>query len=252
MTTFRAVLTTALALLAAPGLMLRAQTPPSTPPIRVLVTYGGHDFQAPEFWAMWDALPGVTYTKAPLPESAGLFRPGLEKNYDVVVLYDMFTGLTPDQKRDFESLLSTTRIGLVALHHSSNAHTDWDTYRRILGGRYLDRPQSIDGREYPASTYHHDQEIDVTIADPNHPITRGLKPFRIHDETYGGVYIAPDAHSLLVTDHPTWKGPLVWTHAYGPHGRVVVNLLGHDAQAWSNPAYPELLGRCVRWAAARD
>jgi type 1 glutamine amidotransferase len=228
-----------------------AQTPAPAKPIRVLVTYGGHAFQEKEFWAMWDALPGVTYTKAPLPQSAGMLKPGLEKDFDVIVTYDMFTGFTPEQKEAFAALLKTTPIGLVALHHSFNSHTDWDGYRHILGGRYLPKAATIDGKELPASTYHHDQDIDVTVADSSHPITAGLKPFRIHDETYGGVYVAPDVHPLLTTDHPTWKGPIVWTHAYG-QGRVVVNLLGHDAQAWTNPAYPDLLVRCIRWAAGRD
>ena len=52
----------------------RAEEPQS---LRVLVTYGGHGFKQKEFFAMWDALPGVTYTKAEMPKEADLLQPGL-------------------------------------------------------------------------------------------------------------------------------------------------------------------------------
>ncbi len=66
---------------------------PAAKKIRVLLTYGGHDFEEKPFFAMFDALPDVQYTKAPLPQSAGLLKPGLEKDYDVIVRYDMVAKL---------------------------------------------------------------------------------------------------------------------------------------------------------------
>jgi hypothetical protein len=50
-------------------------------PLRVLLTFGGHGFQEGPFFAMFDALDNVEYTKAPLPEKADLLKPGLEKQY---------------------------------------------------------------------------------------------------------------------------------------------------------------------------
>src|ERR1700692_1277215 len=94
----------------------RVQTAPQEAKLRVLLTYGGHDFQEKEFFAMWDALPGVTYTKAPLPQSADLFKPGLEKDYDVIVLYDMVKSLSPTQREGLIELLKKG-IGVVSLHH---------------------------------------------------------------------------------------------------------------------------------------
>ena len=90
---------------------------PAAKKTRVLLTYGGHDFQEKQFFAMFDALPDVQYTKAPLPQSAGLLKPGLEKGYDVIVRYDMVPSFTPDQEKDFVALLHRG-IGLVALHHN--------------------------------------------------------------------------------------------------------------------------------------
>jgi uncharacterized protein len=87
----------ALACLAAVLTWTPARTAPPEARLRVLLTYGGHDFQEQEFFAMWDALPGVSYTKAPLPQWADLLRPGLEKDYDAIVFYDMVKELSPAQ-----------------------------------------------------------------------------------------------------------------------------------------------------------
>lgn len=219
-------------------------------PIRVLLVYGGHDFQEPEFFAFWDALPGVSYTKAPLPASADLLRPGLEKSYDVVVLYDMFTGFTPAQKQGFVDLLKTG-IGLVALHHSLGSHRGWDEYSRIIGGKYVFAPEEIDGKHYEPSTYSHDEEVPVAIADPGHFITRDLQPYTIHDEAYGGAYVAPDVHVLLTTDHPRSTKALAWTKSFGP-SRVVYYMAGHDAKAWTHPSFRQIVLRSLWWTTHCD
>jgi hypothetical protein len=75
-------------------------------PLRVLLTFGGHGFQEEPFFAMFDALDNVEYTKAPLPEKADLLKPGLEKQYDVIVMYDMVAGFTPEQQQAFVALLN--------------------------------------------------------------------------------------------------------------------------------------------------
>src|SRR5208282_5201583 len=75
------------------------------PKIRVLLTYGGHGFQQKPFFAMFDALAGVAYTKAELPKSADMLKPGLEKNFDVLVMYDMVPGFSAEQQNAFVELL---------------------------------------------------------------------------------------------------------------------------------------------------
>ena len=223
---------------------------PSEGKPRVLLTYGGHDFQEQEFFAMWDALPGVSYTKAPLPQSADLFKPGLEKNYDVVVCYDMVGKLTPAQQQGLLALLDRG-IGIVSLHHNLGSNLQWPEYHKVIGGTWLNRKQTIDGRDYGPSTYEHGQEISVKIADKDHPITKGLSDFVIHDETYGNTYVSPSVHVLLTADNPKNALPFAWTNHYGK-SRVVYLQAGHDAEAWKNPAFPKLLGRSIRWAAEKE
>jgi type 1 glutamine amidotransferase len=224
---------------------------PSTPrgKIRILLTYGGHGFEEKPFFAMFDALPKITYTRVQLPQSADLLKPGLEKEYDVIVMYDMVNTITPAQRKSFVALLDRG-IGVVALHHNMGAHRDWNEYRHIIGGRFILKPTEIDGKKYGTSGWDHDQELRVTIADKEHPITRGLKDFTIHDEVYNKYYVAPDVKVLLTTDHPKNDPKIAWVKEYGK-SRVFFLMLGHDSKAWKNPNYPEILSRGIRWAAGR-
>lgn len=219
-------------------------------PLRVLLTYGGHGFQQKEFFAFWDALPGVTYTKCELPKQADMLKPGLEKEYDAIVAYDMVKGFTPEQQKAFTNLLNTG-IGLVATHHSLGAHNNWQEYTQIVGGKYMFKPSTNDNKVLPASNYAHDQDINVIVADKEHPITKGLAGFTIHDEAYGNCYVAPGVHVLLTTDHPKCTRELAWTTQYGK-SRVCYLMLGHDNKAWVNPNYKELLLRAIRWSTAKD
>lgn len=218
-------------------------------PIRVLLTFGGHGFEQEPFFAMFDALPGVEYTKAPLPESAGLLKPGLEKDYDVVVMYDMVRGITPAEQENFVKLLEQG-IGVVSLHHNLGAHRDWEEFARIIGGRFFVQETEFGGQHYGKSGWAHGQDLHISVADAEHPITRGLKDFTIHDETYNNYYTAPSVRVLLRTDHPNNDPEIAWVHEYGK-SRVFYLMLGHDSQAWKNPNYPKLLLRGIRWAAGK-
>lgn len=217
--------------------------------IRVLLTYGGHGFDEKAFFAMFDAMPDIAYTKAPLPQSADRFKPGLEKEFDVIVMYDMVGGFPAEQQKAFEDLLKTG-IGVVSLHHNLGAHRNWDEFRKIIGGKFMFADCEMDGRKHTKSTFAHGQDVKVHVADKEHPITRDLQDFEIHDEVYGNFYCLPEAHVLLTTDHPKSNPQVAWTLQYGK-SRVFYLVLGHDAKAWSNPDFAAVVVRGIRWAAGR-
>ncbi len=225
----------------------RAEDKPET--IRILLTFGGHGFEQQPFFALFDALPGIKVTKAEMPKDVGLLKPGLQKEYDAVVMYDMAGSITPEQQQAFMKLLEQG-IGLVSLHHNFGAHRNWDEFTKIIGGKYVFADTVLEGKPYKPSTWSHDELLNVKIADPAHPITRGVQDFEIHDETYGGFYTASDAHVLLTTDHPKNSPDIAWTKNYGK-SRVFYLMLGHDAKAWANPNYLKLLGQGIRWAAGK-
>jgi len=215
--------------------------------IRVLLTHGGHGFEEKPFFAMFDALDNVQTTKARLPQSAGLLKPGLEKEYDVIVRYDMVSDFTPDQEKAFVELLHCG-IGLVSLHHNLGAHRQWGEYAKIIGGKYCFGVFQEDGKKFGPSGYEEGLDLKVAVADREHPISRGLAGFAIHDEVYNHCYFAPNIHVLLTTNHPKNGPNIAWTHEYGK-SRVFYFQLGHDSEAWKNPVYPKILARGIRWAA---
>jgi uncharacterized protein len=217
--------------------------------LRVLVTYGGHGFDEKEFWALFDAMPGIAATKAEMPKNADLLKPGLEKQYDCLVMYDMVGDIKPEQQQAFVDLLKQG-IGVVSLHHNLGAHRNWPEFRQIIGGQFILAPTEIDGKKFAISTWSHDEDLSITVADKTHPITKGIADFKIHDETYGGYYTAPSVKVLLQTNHPKNSPDLAWVTRYG-QSRVFYLMLGHDKQAYANPNYPKLVLQGIHWAAGK-
>ena len=241
------VLAVAAGVLAQPA---AGQEPAKAGKIRVLVTVGGHDYEVQPFDAVFNAMPDVQWKKIDIRKEAGLLKPGLEKDYDVIVMYDMCPGITPDQQKAFVELLKTG-IGVVAMHHNIGAHQDWPEYRNIVGGKFFTKPGEIDGVKYKVSPWDHDQEMKVIVVDKNHPVTKGIEDFQIHDETYGGYWVSPEVKVLLKTDHPkNQPGQLAWVTRYGK-SRVFYLMLGHDGKAYVNPAYRQIVHQGILWAARR-
>ena len=166
---------------------LRADPPAGQGKIRILLTVGGHDFEVKPFYAMFDAMPDVSYTKATMPKDAGLLKPGLEKEYDVLVRYDMVGGVTPEQEKSLVELLNRG-IGLVALHHNLGAHSRWPEYRKIIGGKWIVEPCEIDGKHYVPSLYSHGETI---------PVTRGRQRPPDHARAQGFHHSRRDLQGLL-------------------------------------------------------
>jgi len=217
--------------------------------VRVLLTIGGHGFEEKPFYAMWDAMPGVTYKTAKLPAEADLLKPGLEKDFDVIVMYDMVPAISPQQQEAFVALLKKG-IGVVSLHHNMGAHQGWAEFPKIIGGRFFTKPGEIDGTKYGTSGWAHGQDMNIIVVDKEHPITKGISDFKIHDEVYNKYYVAPNVKVLLKTDNPKNDPNIAWVTQYGS-SRVFYFMLGHDHLAWENPNYQKILLQGIRWAAGK-
>jgi len=210
-------------------------------PVRVEVVTGGHPFE-PEFYELFVDRPDLEVTMTGHPDA---YTRDLRKDTDVLVLYDMISEIG-DQKRDNLRAFLEAGRGLVVLHHAIADFGAWPWWsEQVVGGKYLLQPE--DGR--PASTYKHGEDV-FAWAVGTHPITRGLAPLHLRDETYHGMWISPQVHVLLETTNPTSDGPVAWIGPYGK-SRVVYIQLGHDRIAQQNPDYQELVHRAVLWAAGR-
>jgi type 1 glutamine amidotransferase len=210
--------------------------------IRVTVVTGGHDYE-PSFDGLFDDTRAFRTRVDPHPVA---YRGDLRRNTDVLVLYDMVQDVPEERRTNLRNFVESGK-GVVILHHALANFQKWEWWwRDVAAGRYLLEPDG--GR--PGSTYQHDVWLQ---AQPvlDHPITRGVPPMFIEDETYKGMWISPDVTVLLRTGHPTSDGPLAWISPYGK-SRVVVIQLGHGSAAHRHPAYRRLVHNAIRWAAGKE
>ncbi len=241
----RTLLLTCLAL----SLAFAAFAAPAKGPIRALIVTGGHGFEREQFFAMFDSFEGVEWREVQHPEANDSYTPDERKTYDVIVLYDMVQDITDEQKADFAETVKQGK-GLVVLHHAIASYQAWPEYAQIMGGKFFLNAEEFEGKNWPASSATHGLDFAVEIADAKHPITKGLADFQIHDETYGGFWVSPDAHPLLKVDHPQSGEIVGWATKYGK-ARVAYIQLGHDHFAYENESFRTLVERSILWAARK-
>lgn len=217
--------------------------------IRLLIVTGGHDFERQPFLDVFRAMPDVTFRQVEHPNAHALLKPDAAKQYDVLVLYDLWEPITDEARADFISLLKRGK-GLVALHHSLASYQKWPEYERIVGGRYFLANYTESGAPVPPSTYQHGVTFRVHVVDSGNPITRGLRDFQIVDETYGAFRVASGVKPLLTTEEATSGRTIAWEHRY-LRSRVAYIALGHDHTAYENPSYRALIHQAIQWAAGR-
>jgi type 1 glutamine amidotransferase len=162
---------------------------------------------------------------------------------------------------NFENAIRTG-TGLVIFHAADNCFDGWVEYEKMCGVKYIS----------DAGSGHGDfTEINVTIENPDHPITAGIADFDHVDELYfgtsnpHGVPVDVLATAFSVVDEKgngTGKDePVLVTVNYGD-GRVFRNLLGHiwpgevydgyrgsTFRAFETPAFQTTLIRGCEWAA---
>lgn len=212
----------------------------------VLLITGGHDYDETAFGQMLEKL-SITYDHVKHPNAHAMLKAEKIAPYDIVLLYDMPKEISEEAQKDFIAMLENGK-GLVVLHHAFCSYDFWPEYISIIGGRYHHYPWKENGVEKPVSTYKHDVTFDVKVVGKKHPITKGIKDFRITDETYGGTQILPTVHPLLSTEEGT-SGPLVcWTNKYR-NARITTFTLGHDHLAWENPSFIKVLSQAIYWTA---
>jgi type 1 glutamine amidotransferase len=174
--------------------------------------------------------------------------------YDVLILNYRDTAQgSPESKwsdANKEAFLKAVKggKGLVAHHFASAAFVDpnWVEYEKAVAGGW--RKQGYHGPKHV---------FDVKKTDIDHPISAGLPTEFTHkiDELYSNSMMVPGSIVLATAycdpDKPRGTGKdeaVIWVNQYGA-GRVVNNVLGHDAEAMSSPAYRDWFRRGVEWAA---
>ena len=186
----------------------------------------------------------VTVTNDP---SASLAEPALGQ-YDVIVSnWAGFPKMTARQwgPKGEKAFLEFIRAGKgFALFHAACAsfHT-WPEFQQISGATWGKRTGH--GRQHA---------FDVTVTDPNHPITQGMKAFRTTDELWHRMQAHPDRHVLCTAFSAKNQGgsgqaePVAFTTKLGK-GRGFNLVLGHGVPHMQTVPWMTLMLRGTEWAA---
>jgi type 1 glutamine amidotransferase len=207
-----------------------------------LLITGGHDHEI-SFYTLFHGHKDLA--RMAVTDSATAFQRDLRDRYDVLIMYDFSRDLMETGKRNLRAFVESGK-GVVVLHHALLNYQAWPWwYQDVVGGSYRLRREG----DVPASTYKGDQKIEAT-PEGEHPITRGLEPFRVVDETYKHMWISPRVRPLLTTDNPNADRFLAWV---GPcaTSRVVAIQLGHGPTVFSHLEYRALVHNAILWSAGR-
>lgn len=219
-------------------------------PIRVAILVGGHGYDKKNFdkaWSGHDDIACEVYKDARKPFT--LFDNVGEFKYDVILMYTLMSGMTDQQKENMLALLKKG-VGLVMWHHSLANWQDWPEADQLVGGKYWIGRRKRGDKVMPSSGFREGLDLKMHIEDADHPITKGMKDFEIHDEVYNRQWFAKDIHVLVTCDHPASDKPIAWIPKT-PGMRVFAYQGGHDAKAWVNPGQRRLLAQGIRWVAGR-
>jgi len=208
----------------------------------LLVITGGHDYEA-SFYGLFDGYKDIGW--APVADSKLAFQQDIRSKYDVLVFYDFTRDLDEKCRQNLRAFVESGK-GIVVLHHGILNFQKWPWwYEEVVGGLYrLERQGDI-----PNSTVKFGEEHWISAAG-EHPITAGLTPFHVTDETYHGLYISPKITPLLLTDNPTSDRTVAWI---GPSSssKVVFIQLGHDHSPFRHPSYRALVHNSILWTAGK-
>ena len=226
-------------------------------PIKALIVTGyhhpGHDWRklTAALIGVLEQDPRVIAHVTENPEDLATIK---RADYDAVVMnycnWDK-AGLSDAAKKGFVDYLKSGG-GLSVIHYANGAFTPtipntnsvWPEYHTRMLRRYWLHGKGKSG---------HDKygPFKVDIANPTHPITRGLKPFSTTDELYfrqaGDQRIEP-----LVTAHSKVTGkdePLAFAYNY-EKARVFQTLLGHADESIRGAG--ALIRRGLIWTVGRE
>ena len=125
----------------------------------------------------------------------------------------------------------------MLLHHAIVSYKEWDLWDEITGCR-----------NRADMTYHQNQSVSFGVANPEHPITKGLKPFSLTDETYK--MENPDAQPLIVTEHELSLSAIAWTRQY-KNSKVFCYASGHDSNSYNDGNFREIIRRGLLWSVGK-
>jgi type 1 glutamine amidotransferase len=205
-----------------------------------MVVTGGHAYDT-SFDSLFEGHSDVA--AAVYPRNIA-FRADLRQKWDVLAFYDLTPEITEAEQQRLREFLESGK-GLVILHHAIADYNGWRWwYEDVVGGKYFLKPEG----DRPASTYR--QGTEVVYTPLPHPVTAGIEPLRMVEETYKGMWLSPKSKPILQSVHPASDPVVAWIGPY-EKSRVVAIQPGHDRKAHTHPGYRALVRNAILWAAGK-
>jgi len=213
--------------------------------IKTAVVTGGHEYDVMDFHRLLRSMPELDAYPQHM-EDFVTDATGSRSSYDALVFYNMQLA-TPGEDRcelgiqtreALEEVIGSQK-GIVLLHHALGAYPNWELWSDLCGIR--------ERSGIPGYT---DQTVPIRIAGPRHPITTGLTPWELVDETYVMDDAGKGSEVLLTTDLPRSMKTIAWTRRHG-NARVFCYQSGHDQQTYTNAEFRTVLTRGIQWVAGR-
>lgn len=188
-------------------------------------------------------------------ENAAVFNPEQLARFDAVVFNSASGDLfTLEQRAAFRSWIEAGG-GFVGLHGAGgDSAYPWRWYPdTIIGARFIGH---IMDPQFQTAT--------IRVEDRTHPATRHLRPsWRWTEEYYSFAESprGPDTHVLATVDEKTYRPvgelamgadhPLIWWRCAGK-ARIFYSALGHQPEAYSDPAHMRMIDGAIAWAARKE
>lgn len=192
-------------------------------------------------------------------ENGASFNPAILARFDAVVFNNVSGDVfTPDQRAAFKAFLENGG-GFVGIHGAGGDMTyDWKWYvNDLIGAQFRGHPMDPQF-----------QQATVRTEDKAHPATKDAPAsWNRTDEWYSFEKAArqPGYHVLLTLDEKTFANhkmmgkdlvmgsdhPIAWWHCVGK-GRIFYSAMGHQASAYSESEYRQVLLGATQWALKQD
>jgi type 1 glutamine amidotransferase len=191
-------------------------------------------------------------------DEGGVFNPEQLAKFNAVI-FNNSTGrvLNDDQQAALEEYV-TQGGSLIGIHGAGDDSHHWDWYENnLMGARFSHHPldpqlqeaeitlndvrDSLIVEGLPA-TWKHTDEWYVFF---EHPVDKGFNILY----TIDGEKINPSGNMLWITNKNFGMGkghPVAWYRATGK-GRTFYTSIGHNAEAWKQQAFVDMLENAVSW-----
>ena len=179
----------------------------------VMVVRGGHAYDTPAFEEMCQSLEGVKVDLVLTAHLEAIKAEVIQEKYDAILFLNQNKNYPEPERHKRKYMdLAKAGVGMVFLHFTLSSQPEWDEYHDLIGGKWFLKKFTEDQKLH--STYFIDIPVNIAVLDRDHPVTLGLQDFTLTDTYYGNIYMAPDVHPLLGTEHDDVADVIAWTHQY--------------------------------------